>query len=91
MKVILIDEAAFFELFDRVLQHVDQKIAQEKKNNNWLTPEEAMKALNISSKTTLQKYRDEGKIRFAQPSRKIILYDPKSIDAFLQKHAQDTF
>ena len=89
MKVIFIDEDAFFELFDRVLQHVEEKL--ENQNNAWLTPEQAMKALNISSKTTLQRYRDEGKIRLAQPSRKIILYDPKSIDDFLQKHAQDTF
>ena len=90
MKVILIDDEAFLELLDRVLQHVEQKIAQEKKNN-WLTPKQTMKALNISSKTTLQRYRDEGKIRYAQPSRKIILYDPKSIDNFLNSHAKDTF
>lgn len=89
MKVILIDEDAFFELFNRLVDRFEQQKA--KKEKSWLTPQEAMKALNITSKTTLQKYRDEGKIRFAQPSRRVILYDPKSIDAFLEKHARDTF
>lgn len=90
MKVILIDDEAFIELLERVVAHVENKFHNPNKKN-WLTPEEAMKSLNISSKTTLQRYRDEGKIRFAQPSRKIILYDPKSIDDFLNRHANETF
>jgi len=89
MKVILIDEDAFFELFNRVVDRLEQRIAQKEKS--WLTPEEAKKALNITSNTTLQKYRDEGKIKFSQPSKRIILYDPKSIDEFLNQHIQDTF
>lgn len=89
MKVILIDEEAFFELINRVLKHIEQNHSDKKKP--WLTPEQAMKALNISSKTTLQRYRDQGKIRFARPSPKIILYDPQSIDDFLENHAQDPF
>jgi hypothetical protein len=47
--------------------------------------------LGISSKTTLQRFRDEGSIRFTQPSRKIILYDRDSILVFLEQHAKDTF
>ena len=89
MKIILIEENAYYELLNRVLEYVEERLAA--KENTWLTPEQAMKALNITSKTTLQHYRDEGKIRFSQPSKRIILYDSKSIDDFLQKHAQDTF
>jgi len=57
----------------------------------WINDEEAMTALNIKSKTTLQKLRDEGKIRFSQPQKKIILYDKSSIDEYLDKHAHETF
>jgi predicted site-specific integrase-resolvase len=47
--------------------------------------------IGISSKTTLQKFRDEGRIRFAQPDRKIILYDRDSINEYLEKNAKGTF
>lgn len=43
-----------------------------------------MHAMNIKSKTTLQKLRDEGKIRFTQPQKKIILYDRESIEQYLE-------
>ena len=41
--------------------------------DKWIDDEEAMKLLHISSKTTMQKYRDEGLVRFTQLNRKIIL------------------
>ncbi len=37
------------------------------------------------------KLRDEGKIRFSQPEKKIILYDLDSIHAYLNHHAKSTF
>ena len=78
MKVILIEEEAFFELFERVVDRLNARLSKK----DWLTPEEAMKELGIKSTTTLQRYRDEGKIRFSQPSKKIIRYDPSSIQEF---------
>ncbi|MBO6662702.1 MAG: helix-turn-helix domain-containing protein [Roseivirga sp.] len=89
MKVILIEEDAFFELIDRVVERMSEKLS--KKENKWLTPEEAMKELGVKSTSTLQRYRDEGKIRYSQPSKKIILYDPSSIQEFLESKANDTF
>ena len=50
-----------------------------------------MEILGIKSKGTLQKLRDEGKIRFSQPEKKIILYDRESIEQYLEKHAKDIF
>lgn len=50
-----------------------------------------MRLLNIKSKTTLQKLRDEGRIRYTQPEKKIILYDRDSIDAYLENNSKDTF
>ena len=49
-----------------------------------------MKLLHITSMTTLQKFRDEGFIRFFQADRNIILYDRDSINEYLDKNAKDT-
>jgi hypothetical protein len=35
--------------------------------------------------------RDEGKIRFSHPQKKIILYDRDSIGGYLEDNAQETF
>jgi mevalonate pyrophosphate decarboxylase len=65
--------------------------AKGNKRDKWIDGEEAMRYMRITSKTTLQKLRDEGKIRFSQPFPKMILYDIDSIDAFLEKHAKNPF
>ena len=57
----------------------------------WIDGEEAMLLLNIKSTTTLQKLRDEGKIRFSQPQKKIILYDRDSISEYIERYVRETF
>ena len=89
MDVVCLEEKAFYALFDKVVEHIDTKYARQPKK--WIDGEEAMSLLNISSKTTLQKLRDTGKIRFSQPQPRIILYDRHSINNYLDNHAQDTF
>lgn len=89
MEVVCLEERAFYALFDKVVEHIGQKYEQQPRK--WIDGEEAMSMLNISSKTTLQKLRDTGKIRFSQPQPRIILYDRNSIDEYLEIHAQDTF
>ena len=39
----------------------------------------------------LQKYWNEGRIRFSQPNVKPILYDNDSIDDYLEKNAKEAF
>ncbi|MCW5921426.1 MAG: helix-turn-helix domain-containing protein [Saprospiraceae bacterium] len=89
LDVICLESEAFYALVEEVVNRLKEKngIEQEK----WINDEEAMKLLHISSKTTLQRYRDEGLIRFSQPSRKLILYDRNSILDFLNTKAKDTF
>jgi hypothetical protein len=89
MEVICLEEAAFYALVEQVVDRLkkDHGAEQEK----WISDGEAMHLLNIKSKTTLQKLRDEGKIRFSQPQKKIILYDRHSIDEYLERNAQNTF
>ena len=89
MEVICLEEAAFYELVEQVVERLKGKQAAEK--DKWVSDETAMQLLNIKSKTTLQKLRDEGKIRFSQPQKKIILYDQQSIFEYLEKNARNTF
>ena len=89
LDIICLESEAFYAL-------VEEVVSRLKKENNvqhdkWISDEEAMKMLHISSKTTLQKYRDEGSLRFTQPSKKLILYDRDSILEFLQDKSKDTF
>ncbi|MEK7585801.1 MAG: helix-turn-helix domain-containing protein [Patescibacteria group bacterium] len=89
MEVICLEDEAFYALIDQVVQRIKEK--EGIKEDKWISGEEAMKKLRITSKTTLQKLRDEGKIRFSQPEKKHILYDIDSIYQYLEKNAKDTF
>ncbi len=89
MQVICLEEAAFYELVEQVVERLKEK--NNVTHDKWVSHEEAMRLLNVKSKTTLQKLRTEGKIRFTQPEKKIILYDRNSIEAYLDKHSKDTF
>lgn len=89
MNVICLEDSAFYTLIDRVVERIKEK--HNIKEDKWISGEEAMKKLRITSKTTLQKLRDEGKIRFSQPEKKIILYDTDSINEYLESNSKDTF
>jgi hypothetical protein len=89
MEVICLQDEAFYALIEQVVARLKEKTGQEK--DKWISDEQAMHLLNIKSKTTLQKLRDEGKIRFSQPQKKIILYDRNSIDTYLEQNAKNTF
>ncbi len=89
MQVICLEEDAFYALIDQVVARLKKGHNEEK--GKWVSDEEAMQLLNIRSKTTLQKLRDEGKIRFSQPQKKVILYDRNSIEIYLERNARETF
>ncbi len=88
MEVICLEEEAFFELIDRVVERISGISNEPKK---WVDQTEAMNLLNIKSPTTLQEYRNNGEIRYTQPRKRVILYDRDSINEFLDRHAKDTF
>ena len=89
MEVICLETEAFYTLVEEVVKRIDTKGKSDKKK--WIGKDEAMAELEIKSPTTLQKLRDEGKIRFSQPQKKIILYDRDSIYEYLEDNAQNTF
>jgi excisionase family DNA binding protein len=53
-------------------------------NSNWLTGEEVIQILRISSRT-LQSYRDRGILPFAQIGRKIY-YKASDLDDYMEQH-----
>ncbi len=89
MEVICLQEEAFYALVEQVVQRLE--VQHGASAEKWVDDEEAMRLLNIKSRTTLQKLRDEGRIRFSQPQKRIILYDRDSIMEYLEKHARNTF
>ena len=89
MEVICLSDEAFYALIEKVVALIKEK--EGIKGDIWISDEEAMSKLRIKSKTTLQKLRDGGIIRFSQPEKKLILYDTDSIDLYLEKHSKSTF
>lgn len=88
-NVICIESTAFKLLVDKLYDYVKEKHAIE--HDLWISGDEAMRKLNITSKTSLQNLRDTGQIRFSQPMHKVIVYDRQSINEYLEKHAKNTF
>lgn len=89
MEVICLQDQAFYALIEEVVKQIKERNGI--KEDKWISSEEAMKKLRISSKTTLQKLRDKGKIRFSQPEKKLILYDVDSLYKYLEKHVKETY
>jgi hypothetical protein len=89
MQVICLEEEAFYALVEQVVTRLKDKNGNS--YDKWVCDEDAMRLLNIKSKTTLQKLRDEGKIRFTQPQKKIILYDRDSINLYLEQNVRETY
>ncbi|MGY3213941.1 helix-turn-helix domain-containing protein [Mucilaginibacter sp. HD30] len=89
MDVICIEESAFHVLVEKVVARIREKTPA--KSEKWISGAEAMQLLRLKSKTTLQKMKDEGKIRVSQPAKRIILYDRDSISDYLEDFAYETF
>ncbi|MEM6359399.1 MAG: helix-turn-helix domain-containing protein [Bacteroidota bacterium] len=89
MEVICLETKAFYALVEEVVKRIRDK--EQIQQDKWLSTEDAMDLLKVKSRTTLQKLRDEGKIRYSQPQKKIILYDRDSILTYLDRNAQNTF
>jgi len=87
--MICLEENALYALIENVCQSLKdpQNIQQDK----WIPSVEAMYLLRITSKTTLQKLRDEGKIRASTPGKRTVLYDRDSIIDYLEDFAYETF
>lgn len=88
INVICLEQDAFHELVDQVVARLQEKL--QIKEARWVTGDEAMEILKIG-KSTLQKLRDTGAVRFSQMERKHILYDRLSLDEYIEKNVKETF
>ena len=86
LDVICLETEAYYKLIQEVIDIVKD---QNQKEELWVDTETAMEILKITSKSTLQKFRDENRIRFSQISRKLILYYRPSLLDFLEQHVID--
>lgn len=89
MEVICLQSEALESLIDAMYEKLMKKEGRTK--SEWMDAQETMQLLGVKSKTTLQQYRDEGKILFSQPSRKVIKYHRQSVEQFLTNHSKQTF
>lgn len=89
IEIVCLESEAFYKLLELVVDRF--KPVTQAVGDRWISGAEAMRMLRIKSKATLQKMRDEGKIRFSQPEKKIILYDANSIHDYLEDFVYEPF
>ncbi len=91
MEVIVLNSEAFEQLKREFKTYVAQAVADvlaAKKlhdQSDWITIEEAKALLNFKSKTSWQKLRNSGTIKFSQYGRKI-MYSKSSIQEYINKN-----
>ena len=89
MEVICLETEAFYTLIEEVVGRLREK--ENTSAEKWIQSDVVMDLLGIKSKSTMQKLRDEGQIRYSQPHKKIILYDRESVLQYLEAYAKETF
>lgn len=86
LKIICLESQAFKALVSEVATQLKQEFFSDL--NPWIDEKEAMQLLRINSKTTLQKYRDEGKIDYRRLSPKQIIYRRESLLVFIENSSK---
>lgn len=89
MNIVCFEDKAYYAIIEQVYEKL--KSSMNSTAPKWISGIDAMQLLGIKSKTSLQALRDNGKIRYTQPAKKVILYDRDSIEEYLNAHAQNTF
>ena len=89
LEIICLESAAYYKTIETLLERF--KLTQKQEQDKWISGSEAMRMLRIKSRATLQKMRDEGRIRYSQPEKKILLYDTESILAYIEDFVYEPF
>ena len=91
MNVIVLDSEAFEALKREIKNYVKQAVIEvltaknDADNSDWISLSQAQELLPFKSKTSWQKLRDKGIIKFSQFGRKI-MYSRTSIKEYLNKN-----
>ncbi|MCY1660117.1 helix-turn-helix domain-containing protein [Chryseobacterium sp. SL1] len=80
--LIQTDSESFYYIIKAVYERLKNEEKKEK-DSDFISEKQAMELLAISSKSTLQKYRDLSLITFYKLSGRKILYSKSSIEAFI--------
>jgi|AntRauMFilla1563_2_1112583.scaffolds.fasta_scaffold44409_2 tetrahydrodipicolinate N-succinyltransferase len=82
-----IDPQKQYILYKKYLKEAKELSEKYFKKTIWVTRSDAMETLKISSKSTLQKMRDNNQIVYSKVSTKIILYDLDSIKDYIERNS----
>lgn len=82
MQFIMMDSAAFDKLINEVISMV--KIKMKTKPKDWIDEVEARELLGVSSKSTMQRFRDEDRIIYSTVTKKNIMYSRTSILRYME-------
>jgi hypothetical protein len=84
MGIICLETEAYYKLIQEFIDIIKKK--EEQEEELWVDTKTAMSILKISSRTTLQKLRDNSEVVFSQPSRRVILYYRPSLIEYLENN-----
>ena len=76
-------------LAQRLAELIKEKLGIQ--STEYINEQEVMNITGLKSKGAILKLRQEGKIRYVQPYKRIIMYDKKSVLDFLSKHVKEPF
>ena len=85
--IISMESESFYRLIKQVVERLKNENKTEKETD-FIGEKETMKLLGISSKSTLQKYRDFSYITFYKINARKILYSKSSIEKFIRENKQ---
>lgn len=88
-EVICIESPALKLLVQTVVEQLRKEHPHI--SEKWVGTHEAMQLLGITSRTTLVRLKNEGKIRFTRATSRNTLFDRQSIEAYLEQKARNTF
>jgi hypothetical protein len=81
-QFIMIETDALNQLINTVMTTVKQEMKRQPED--WIDENETKAILGVSSKSTIQRFRTENRIRYAMVTNKNIMYSRKSILKYLE-------
>lgn len=85
--IIQTDSETFYRMIKKIIERIKSEETKDK-GTDFISEKEAMQLLGISSKSTLQKYRDQSVITFYKLSGRKIRYSRMSIENFIRSRKE---
>jgi len=89
MQFVMMDTAALDKLIHEVVSTVTKKM--KIKPEDWIDEVEARDLLGVSSKSTMQRFRDEDRITYSAVTKKNIMYSRASILWYMKKKSNTQY